>query len=82
MLLPDDDRTTRLLSRWTGGLIPGPEDQQDPSAADDAEALRVLYVAVTRARRLAALALPSHHITPVQQYLFGLGVDVETVNGP
>lgn len=75
MLLPDDDRTTQLLSRWTGGSIPGPADSR--TAADAAEALRVLYVAVTRARRLAALALPSSHIAPVQQHLLGLGVHVE-----
>lgn len=78
MLLPDDERTTRLLSGWTAGLIPGPEDRQGQSVADDAEALRVLYVAVTRAKRLVALALPGRHIGPVQQYLLGLGVHVET----
>ncbi|MEJ3741838.1 UvrD-helicase domain-containing protein [Actinomycetes bacterium KLBMP 9797] len=78
VLLPDDDRTARLLSRWTD-VIPSPDGQPAQNADDDAEALRVLYVAVTRAKRLIALALPGRHIPPVQQHLLGLGVPVETL---
>jgi len=78
VLLPDDERTNRLLSHWTAGHLSGPAIAAGQEPADAAEALRVLYVAVTRARRLIALALPAQHIAPLTQHLRALGVAVET----
>jgi hypothetical protein len=77
-LLPDDERTNRLLSHSTAGHLSGPATMSGRDPGDAAEALRVLYVAVTRARRLIALALPDQHITPVAQHLRRLGVQVDT----
>ena len=57
---------------------PRPETQPGQNADDTAEALRVLYVAATRAKRLVALALPGRHIPLVAQHLLGLGVTIET----
>jgi superfamily I DNA/RNA helicase len=48
VILPDDDRTDRIINAWITGTHPD----------DIAENLRVLYVAATRARRLLAIALP------------------------
>jgi DNA helicase II / ATP-dependent DNA helicase PcrA len=68
VLVPDEERTDRLITLWTSG-------RHDAAATDagdlhDAEeALRVLYVAVTRARRLVTLALPPQHIPTVQRML-------------
>ncbi|MFE6127786.1 UvrD-helicase domain-containing protein [Streptomyces sp. NPDC056437] len=53
LLLPDPGTT----QRWSQG-----------NPATD-EVLRVWYVAVTRARRLAALALPDHEIRPLAELL-------------
>jgi DNA helicase II / ATP-dependent DNA helicase PcrA len=78
MLLPDDERTTRLLSHWTAGSVARADALPDATIDDSAEALRVLYVAVTRARRLIALALPSQHIPALARHLSGLGIPVET----
>jgi len=78
VLPPDDDRTARLLSHWTEGGVPRPETRPGQNADDTAEALRVLYVAATRAKRLVALALPGRHIPLVAQHLLGLGVTIET----
>ncbi len=82
VLLPDDERTDRLLSLWTAIHLPEPGTASSDDAEDAAEALRVLYVAVTRARRLIALALPSQHMAPVAQHLRGLGVEVEPHHCP
>ncbi|WP_161801634.1 UvrD-helicase domain-containing protein [Micromonospora sp. RV43] len=68
MLLPDDGRTNHLLTTWTADAITAPAGA-GPAPHEAAEALRVLYVAVTRARRLAALALPAQHITAIAQFL-------------
>ncbi|MEU4161722.1 UvrD-helicase domain-containing protein [Actinoplanes sp. NPDC026670] len=71
VLFPDDDRATQLITRWaTGSPAPGTE-----------ESMRVLYVAVTRARHLAALALPPALIPDLQQKLEGHGIAVKT-SGP
>jgi DNA helicase II / ATP-dependent DNA helicase PcrA len=78
VVLPDDDRTTRLLSHWIGTEVSGTEIQPGSKPEDTAEALRVLYVAVTRARRLVALALPSRHVPLVEQRLTLLDMPVET----
>lgn len=78
--LPDDERTDRLLSQWTDPVSGPATTDRDPE--DAAEALRVLYVAVTRARRLIALALPGQHIAPVAQHLRELGVEVEAHEEP
>jgi DNA helicase II / ATP-dependent DNA helicase PcrA len=77
VILPDDERTNRLLSHWAAADRTELGTTSGNEAEDTAEALRVLYVAVTRARRLIALALPSQHMTPVATHLRGLGVDVE-----
>ncbi|QKZ25156.1 hypothetical protein HUT05_41450 [Streptomyces chartreusis] len=50
------------IKTWTTGST----DRADPETA---EALRVLYVAVTRARRLVALALSDTHLTLVRAFL-------------
>jgi superfamily I DNA/RNA helicase len=76
MLLPDDDRTTHLLTTWTAGAVPVPAGPA-PAPHETAEALRVLYVAVTRARRLAALALPAQHIAATAQHLTSLHVPID-----
>jgi DNA helicase-2/ATP-dependent DNA helicase PcrA len=44
LIIPDDARTERLVEAWEAGA--------------SAEELRVIYVAITRAERLAAIALP------------------------
>ncbi|GAA0905064.1 UvrD-helicase domain-containing protein [Virgisporangium aurantiacum] len=78
VLLPDDERTVRLLSHWTASHPSGPATPSGRDSEDAAEALRVLYVAVTRAKRLVALALPEQHIPAVNQHLGTFGVHVET----
>ncbi|MBQ1091365.1 ATP-dependent helicase [Streptomyces sp. B93] len=57
-----DDRSDLLIKTWTAS---------SPTVADPetAEALRVLYVAVTRARRLVALALSDDHLKTVRDFL-------------
>jgi superfamily I DNA/RNA helicase len=57
-----DDRSDLLIKTWTTGTT----DRADPETA---EALRVLYVAVTRARRLVALALSDVHLSLVRAFL-------------
>ncbi|MEV0569157.1 UvrD-helicase domain-containing protein [Dactylosporangium sp. NPDC050588] len=76
MLLPDDERTTHLLSTWTAGAVPAPTGPA-PTEHETAESLRVLYVAVTRARRLAALALPARHLAATAEYLAGRHVPTQ-----
>jgi DNA helicase II / ATP-dependent DNA helicase PcrA len=75
VLLPDDDRTDQLLAHWRGD--PPPTTPLTPGAANTpAEALRVLYVAVTRARLLVALALPHTHLATTADHLRDCGVPV------
>lgn len=78
MLLPDDDRTTHLLTTWTAGAVPL-SDGPNLAPHETAEALRVLYVAVTRASRLTALALPDQHIAATAQYLTSRHVPIEVI---
>lgn len=63
----DDRRSDLLIKAWTTGATAG----NDPETA---EALRVLYVAVTRARRLVALALSDTHLTAVKAFLTERGI--------
>lgn len=58
----DDRRSDLLVKAWTTGATA----RNDPETA---EALRVLYVAVTRARRLVAFALSDTHLTAVKAFL-------------
>ncbi|MEE1832004.1 hypothetical protein [Streptomyces sp. SP17KL33] len=51
-----------LIKAWTTGATAG-------NTPETAEALRVLYVAVTRARRLVALALSDTHVLAVKSFL-------------
>lgn len=76
MLVPDDERTTDLLSTWTAGAVPAPAGPA-PAEHEIAESLRVLYVAVTRARRLAALALPTQYLAKTAEYLAGRHVPIQ-----
>jgi len=56
VLLPDDD----LITRWRTGSA---------KTAEEREELRILYVAVTRARRLLMVAAPESSIVAVQDFL-------------
>ena len=56
-----DQRAARLMDAWLSG------SGQEP--ADVAEALRVIYVAATRARRLLAFALPDDYLPTVERHL-------------
>ncbi|ULR54649.1 UvrD-helicase domain-containing protein [Streptomyces deccanensis] len=58
----DDRRSDLLIKAWTTGAAA-------QSTPETAEALRVLYVAVTRARRLVALALSDTHVLAVKAFL-------------
>jgi len=68
VVIPPDrapaSHTTALLDSWEGRA--------------DSEAKRVVYVAVTRARRLVVLALPSAAVPRCQAILEGGGVPFET----
>ena len=75
MLLPREQRTSELIARW----VRGGAAATDPALETD-EALRVLYVAVTRARRLVALALPSEHLPAVACRLTERGVPVSVAD--
>ncbi|MGW3728712.1 UvrD-helicase domain-containing protein [Streptomyces sp. NPDC000851] len=63
----EDDRSDRLIEAWTGGAATRTD-------ADTAEALRVLYVAATRARRLVAFALSDGHLGAVEVFLAERGI--------
>ncbi|MFD8174938.1 UvrD-helicase domain-containing protein [Streptomyces sp. NPDC059709] len=69
----ENDRSDRLIEAWTTGSAAG----RDPETA---EALRVLYVGVTRARRLVALALSDRHLTTVKSFLAGRGIPHRTLH--
>lgn len=71
MVLPDDDRTAALVARWIG-------ERNEPNPETD-EALRVLYVAVTRARQLIAVALPERHMSAVAVMLLDRHVPIAAV---
>ncbi|MEV1321469.1 UvrD-helicase domain-containing protein [Micromonospora arborensis] len=74
MLVPDEDRTTRMLTLWIEGIAR--PTHTNSTSPDTAEALRVLYVAVTRAQRLVALALPAAHIPEVARHLTNRNVPI------
>jgi hypothetical protein len=61
MLIPDKERTDELAARRFGG--------SPNSDVETEEALRVLYLAVTRAHQLAAIALPRRYIPGVAAML-------------
>ncbi|WP_167305386.1 UvrD-helicase domain-containing protein [Saccharomonospora piscinae] len=68
VVVPDEDRTTATVDAWTSGEHP----------PEIAENLRVLYVAVSRARRLLALALPNSVFETVQDHLKAEGIPTRT----
>ncbi|MFH9569617.1 hypothetical protein [Streptomyces sp. NPDC017230] len=63
----EDTRSDRLIEAWTTGATA-------ECAPGIAEALRVLYVGVTRARRPVALALNDRHLTAVKSLLTARGI--------
>jgi superfamily I DNA/RNA helicase len=69
----EDERSNRLIEAWTTDVKAGNDSQT-------AEALRVLYVGVTRARRLVALALSDKHLTVVSSFLAERGVPHRTAH--
>lgn len=69
----EDNRSDRLIEAWTAGAVTG-------DGPETAEALRVLYVAVTRARRLVALALSDRHLNAVESFLAERGIPCRTMN--
>ncbi|GAV40240.1 ATP-dependent DNA helicase PcrA [Streptomyces acidiscabies] len=71
----DDARSNRLVDTWTGQHVPSDAD------SDTAEALRVLYVAATRARRLLAFALSDHHLKLVKDFLIEEGIPCRSLHG-
>lgn len=79
VLLPDDDRTTRLLEAWRADQPTNEVGGGSDGINETEEALRVLYVAVTRARRLIALALPTQHVAATSTHLAERGVPVTVV---
>lgn len=60
LLMPPSQSTDRTLMTWQTGQALNSED---------AEAIRVVYVAVTRARRLLALAVPAAHVDQLRSHL-------------
>ena len=68
LLIPAGSVTDRTLTAWLNGAVPGP---------DIAEALRVAYVGVTRARRLLGLAIPSSDQERVLAFLHRHGILTE-----
>ena len=58
VIIPEDERTISMVNAWTSGEHP----------PEVAESLRVLYVAVTRARRLLALVLPDSVFEAVRNH--------------
>lgn len=69
----EDDRSDRLIEAWTTGITVGDD-------SGTAEALRVLYVAVTRARRLVVLALSDSHLAAVRAFLAERGIPHRTLH--
>jgi hypothetical protein len=66
--VPNTDRSRATMHAWLTGT---------PSQEESAEALRVLYVAVTRARRLLGLIVPSAYLDELAAHLRNHGVPVE-----
>ena len=62
------ERTSPVLSAWLSGAAPD---------AEIAEALRVAYVGVTRARRLLGLAAPTPYRDRISAFLRRHGVPTE-----
>jgi hypothetical protein len=65
------NRSERMVSSWTGGAAPVPDES--------AEDLNVLYVAATRARRLLAFALCDSHLPWVEAFLEERGIPSRVV---
>lgn len=68
LLMPAAPATAATLTAWLTGAVPD---------AEVAEALRVVYVAATRARRLLGLAVPAADRDRVLAHLHRLGVPIE-----
>ena len=66
--MPAGAATDRTLTAWLSGADPEPEI---------AEALRVAYVGVTRARRLLGLAIPASDQERVLAFLHRHGIPTE-----
>ncbi|MFB7194059.1 UvrD-helicase domain-containing protein [Streptomyces sp. NPDC056240] len=64
---PKETRSTDLVRAWTKGPTRTVRDETG-------EALRVLYVAASRARRLLAFALDDTHLTVVESFLATQGI--------
>ncbi|WP_017557075.1 UvrD-helicase domain-containing protein [Nocardiopsis baichengensis] len=69
----DGPARTHIVDMWTSAPSPGNPRTLSP---DDAETLRVYYVAVTRARRLLALALPPRELGRMRTFLEARGIPV------
>ncbi|NUV67929.1 ATP-dependent helicase [Streptomyces sp. CAI-121] len=72
---PEDSRSTDLVKAWAEGpdrVMPG----------ETGEALRVLYVAATRARRLLAFALEDDHLAVIATFLARRGVPFRALREP
>ncbi|WP_328976046.1 UvrD-helicase domain-containing protein [Streptomyces canus] len=72
---PEDSRSTDLIRAWTEGSVRARHGEAS-------EALRVLYVATTRARRLLAFALDDNHLPTVEAFLTGKGVPYRALHEP
>jgi len=68
LLLMKGPTTVGTLTAWLAGTVPN---------AEVAEALRVVYVAVTRARRLLGIAVPAADRERVVTHLHRVGVPTE-----
>jgi len=68
VLMPASAVTDRTLTAWLAGTASEPEV---------VEALRVVYVGVTRARRLLGLAVPASHREPLLAAFRRLGIPAE-----
>ncbi|MEV0093681.1 UvrD-helicase domain-containing protein [Streptomyces sp. NPDC050738] len=68
---PTDSRSTDLIRAWTKAKAPATHQETS-------EALRVLYVAATRARRLLAFALEDDHLATVEAFLTRQGIPTQS----
>lgn len=68
VLMPANAVTDRTMTAWLAGTASEPEV---------VEALRVVYVGVTRARRLLGLAIPNLHTQPLLASFRQLGIPAE-----
>ncbi|MFB7109208.1 UvrD-helicase domain-containing protein [Streptomyces sp. NPDC056291] len=72
---PEDSRSTDLIKAWAEGPV-----REMPG--ETGEALRVLYVAATRARRLLAFALEDDHLAMIAAFLTRRGVPFRALREP